>query len=383
MKINNWIIFGVFAFIATASASLGAEPTPSIQQNFTKLEAAIQSAKDQVNESGNHQNFHWPELQSFQTLLWRAMALDPSIVAPVPVAQVPKNLFAVELNAELDRRFADLKKSTLPHEFKADVEFAQYVTVIERILGQRHMRQFPQARGTAKRGGLDSVYQPLAQKFVSTAEAISIPALAQIETQTSALQEQLDDTPSQKDAAKKEVFANGNRFIWYIVTAIFGFFLGLAGYRLNPDFFQKFLDQFDSTAPTATTHSAGAKQLDYARWLRELEEILSRLKSSQMTLERRIEDIVQNSEKISQQSLSLYADPRIKNEANLEYRVSSLVREVQHQFDQSQRLQAGDRVQINVMLEHCLRLCDAIESNAVHYDRSKSPDQYVDTRSAS
>ena len=381
MKIKNWIIFGLFALVATASASLGAEPTPSVQQSFTKLEEAIQSAKDQVNESGSHENFHWVELQTFQNLLWRAMALDPSTIAPVPVNQVPKNLFAVELNAELDQRFAELKKSARPHEFKADEEFAQYVTVVERILGQRHMRQFPQARGTAKRGTLDSVYQPLSKKFTSEAESISIPAIAQIETQTHALKD-LMDVPSQKEAAKKELFANGNHFIWYMVTAIFGFFLGLACYRMNPDFFQKFLNQFDSTAPTATTHSVGAKKLDYARWLRELEEILSRLKSSQMTLERRIEDIVQNSEKISQHSLSLYADPRIKNEANLEYRMSTLVREVQHQFDQSQRLQAGDRVQVNLMLEHCLKLCDAIESNAIHYDRSKTTEQYVDARSA-
>jgi hypothetical protein len=235
MKIKNWIIFGLFALVATASASLGAEPTPSVQQSFNKLEEAIQSAKDQVNESGTHQNFHWVELQTFQTLLWRAMALDPSTVAPVPVTQVPKNLFAVELNAELDQRFAELKKSTRAHEFNADEEFAQYVTVVERILGQRHMRQFPQARGTAKRGTLDSVYQPLAKKFIGDAETVSIPAIAQIETQTHVLKEQLD-VPSPKETAKKELFANGNKFIYFMVTAIFGFFLGLACYRMNPDF---------------------------------------------------------------------------------------------------------------------------------------------------
>jgi hypothetical protein len=144
------------------------------------------------------------------------------------------------------------------------------------------------------------------------------------------------------------------------------------------------MNQFTSNAPTATTHSVGAAKLDYARWLREFEEILSRLKSSQMTLERRIEDIVQNSEKISQQSLSLYADPRIKNEANLEYRMSTLIREAQHQLDQGQRLRSGDRVQINLMLEHCVKLCDAFEGDQIHYDRSvKAPDDFFTQRPAS
>jgi hypothetical protein len=166
-----------------------------------------------------------------------------------------------------------------------------------------------------------------------------------------------------------------------MLVAMLGFFLGIAGYRMHPDFFQKILDQFHSNTPTATTHSLGVK-LDYARWLRELEEILSRLKSSQMTLERRIEDIVQNSEKISQHSLSLYADPRIKYAANLEYRMSTLLREVQQQSDQSQRLRTGDRVQVNLMLEHCLKLCDAIETDTIHYDRKKPIEVPVDVRSA-
>jgi len=48
--------------------------------------------------------------------------------------------------------------------------------------------------------------------------------------------------------------------------------------------------------------------------------------------------------------------------------MSALVREVQAQFDQSHRLQAGERAQINVMLEHCLSLCDAIETNAIEVD---------------
>ncbi len=373
MKLKRWTLWSLTLVIVNAAPSFGSENGSTLlQEQFTKLDSAIQSAKEQVSEKPIHKGFHWNELEAFQAMLWRSMALDPSTVVPVPPLQVPKDLFANELNAELTKQLNNLKKSDIPRQFHVIEEFNQYIQTVEKLVAQRHLRQFPQVRAFAKRGYLDSAYLPLKSKLASSVDvtaSVDIPALKDIEESAKNLKAQLD-TPS-KDSGKKDVFTNGTQFVWYMVAAVFGFFFGLAGYRMNPDFFQKFLDQVDSNAPTATTHSAGAQKLDYARWLREFEEILSRLKSSQLTLERRIDDIVQNSEKISQHSLSLYADARIKNEANLEYRMSSLVRDVQNQFDQSQKLQSGDRIQINNMLEHCLKLCDAIETNAVHLDRVK------------
>jgi hypothetical protein len=249
------------------------------------------------------------------------------------------------------------------------------MTTVEKILNRRKVRQFPQARAIAKRGALDAVFDPLEKKLTVDAPSSAtspVSAFAEIENHLNALKEQVDMSP--KETVKKEVFTNGNRFMGYMIAAVLGLFLGLTGHRLHPDFFSKTLNQLHSNAPTATTHSVGAEKLDYARWLREFEELLSRLKSSQLTVERRIEDIVENSDKISQHSLSLYSDPRIKNESNLEYRVSALLRDAQHQFEQSQRLRSGDRVQINLMLEHCLKLCDAVETDAIRYDRAKNAD---------
>lgn len=302
------------------------------------------------------------------------MALDPSTIAAVPLNQVPKNLFAAELNQDLVRQLEDLKKSPYPKQFLAEAEFNQYVQVAEKIITMRRSRQFPQARALAKRGFLDSNYFPLIKKLGSSDASVqarvetAIPALTEASDLTKTLREQLEI--GTKNNMKKDVFTNGNQFIWFMMAAIFGFFVGIFGYRINPNFFQKVLDHFDSQTPAATTHSSGTK-LDYARWLREFEEILNRLKSTQQSHERRIEDIVKNSEKITQHALSLYADARIKNEANLEHRMSILVKEIQTQFDQSQKLQAGDRAQVNVMLEHCLGLCDAVESNSVHCDAAK------------
>ena len=384
MKIMEWIFFGLAMLLATTSHSLAADSTRTVEENFNQLETALKMAKDQIADVDLGDGNRWPELEAFQNILWRAMALDPSLVAPVQPNQVPKNLFSAELNVELETKFAILKSSKRAHELNAEAEFNRYAATVEQMLNQRNKRQFPQARATAKRGTLDAAYLPLAQKFMSHEESgeISIPALNQIEDQVRTLKEQVQES-TPKVSLKRDVFTNGNKFIGFMIAAFFGFLLGVVGYRMHPDFFQKLLDHFDSNAPTATTHSVGAHKLDYARWLREFEEILSRLKSSQMTIERRIEDIVQNSNKISQHSLSLYADPRIKNEANLEHRMSTLLREAQHQFDQSQRLKTGDRAQINMMLEHCLKLCDAVETNTIHYIRVRTPEQFQPQRNAS
>jgi hypothetical protein len=374
MKINGWISSLVVAGLITAGAARA--ETQGVDENLEQLEQSLQQLKDSNQETqAVKSSFKWVELERFQDGIWRAMALDPTPIAPVPVNQVPKNLFAAELNQDLSHQLEELKKSPLPKDLRAQFEFDQYIELAGKIVEMRQSRQFPQARAIAKRGTLDTAYQGLIKKIAQNADSqwavkqVQSPEVQQMTTLVQTIKEQLHQQT--RDTQKKEVFGNGNQFVWYAIAAMFGFLMGIAGYRMNPDFFSKFLDQ-GSTAPTATTHTAsGAPKLDYARWLKEFEEILSRLKSTQLTHERRIEDIVHNSEKVSQHALALYADARIKNEANLEFRMSTLLREIQHTFEQSQKLQAGDRAHVNLMLEHCLKLCDGIETNSILFDRNK------------
>ena len=349
-----------------ASKGLCAESiTPA--ETITQMEQSVVKLKESTKGIPPSQN--WAELNKFNTSLWRAMSLDPTPVYMVPVSQVPKNLFAAELNADLEQQWKAIKASTKIAEYRAQIEFDQYATAVDTILTFRHNRQFPQARAVAKRGVLDEKFEALHKKIseikVAEETAGENPEYAHLNHLIQSLKE-LNHVQT-KEAQKKEIFTNGNQFIWFALAAIFGFFLGIAGYRAQPNFFQKFVDKFETPAPTATTHPAGAR-LDYARWLKEFEEILSRLKSSQLTHERRIEEITSNSEKITQHALSLYSDARIKNEANLEYRMATLLREIQNQFEQSQKLKAGDRVQMGIILEHCLALCDGIESNSIVLD---------------
>jgi hypothetical protein len=368
MKIKGWIIVGIIIVAGSASVGLAAEvQSPTLQESFNKLEKAIQSTKENTTRKTSNSN-RWPALDHFQTSLWRAMALDPSAIAAVPVNEVPKELFSNELNQDLDTQLADIRKSSIPKDLGVEAEFSQYLGVVHNIISLRKMRRFPEARAIAKRGLLDQRFEPISKKLTDADGRIApVDPWSEVDEHLKSVKE----TVGTKEGWKKEIFNTGNSFIWYAVVAIFGFMLGLTGVGLNPNLVHKIFDGVTPSVPTATTHTSSGTQLDYAQWLSEFEEILSRLKSSQLSHERRIEDLVSQSDRIAQQIVALSSDTRIKNEANLEYRMGSIVRGIQHQMELGQKMQTGDRAQINTMLEHCLALCDAIENQGLKVERDR------------
>jgi hypothetical protein len=336
----------------------------NLDQAFENLEKSIKEGK----EGMSGQFSRWKELEQFQTSLWRAMALDPAPGAAVPVSEVPKELFAAELNQDLKTQWEMLEKSPIPKQTGSEAEFKQYAATVSQILNLRETRQFPQARAIAKRGILDHDFKPLLTRIQNPREtAGSAPAWLKIEEHVKSIR----DRVLPKDPQKREIFTNGNQFIWYAVVAFLGFFVGVLGIRIRPDFFQRFADTIETAAPSSATGQIQRGALDYSKWLKELEEILSRLRSSQIGHERRIEDMVHQADQMVQQASGLAADARIKNEPNLDFRVNGLMKQLRSQMEHAQKLKAGDRVQITVMMEHCLKLCDAVEAGALHYDRSK------------
>jgi hypothetical protein len=368
MKINGWILAVITVIIGTASQSLGADYSGlGLPESFSQLEKSLQGAREAATQAAS--GSRWPEIEAFHSALWRAMALDPSVIAPVPVNEVPKNLFSGYLNEDLEKRLAELQKSERPKELGIEAEFSQYVVTAQNIINLRKTRQFPQARAVAKRGTLDAKFLPIERKLgldLSDDPNAPMNPWDEVDEGMKHIREHLGT----KDPIKKDVFSNQG-FVWYLAVAYLGFMIGVIGIRIHPNFFQRFVDTVDFSGTSATTHSAGSQKLDYARWLREFEEILSRLKSTQLSHERRIEDLVTSSDKMSHQLFSLASDARIKNEASLEYRMSTVVKGMQRQLELGHKLQGGDRVQINIMLEHCLRLCDAIEAGAIHFDRTR------------
>ena len=356
MKIKGWIFTGLIMIGAFGATALGA---PAMNDELTD---ALHVLKTSPSTSV------WPELERFQTSLWKAMALDPGPITVVPIKLVPKELYSEDLTAILSQQLESLKQSGIPKSLNAQAEYDQYLSTVRKIIAYRISRQFPQARAFAKRGTLDEQFARLMKKIQgNTATGTSNvreDAFHKIETYFA----NTKDSKASIDA-KKNPFANGNQFIWATLIALIGFGFGLTAIKMNPEFFEKLISSKSSTpvsdqpAPAAT-HT---NRLNYARWLREFEELLAKLKATQLTHERRIEEVYKHSEKLNQFATALCADARIKNESNLEFRMSSLLRELHQQLEQTGELKTGDRAQIHVTLEHCLKLCDAIESNGVEF----------------
>lgn len=369
MKIKEWIAWGLVVCFVTASRSLGADaPAPVMKDMFAPMEKAVKATHDSIHEVSKTYKFQWSELEAFQSKLWHAMALDPSFPG-VPPEEVPEELMSANLNTELTERFTKIKGSKIPSDLKIEAEFNDYSKVVEEIMVLRNARKFPLARNIAKRGRLDKTYRSIMDK-VSAAESPSDennPLLTPLSDLEFAFKN-LKENVTNHELSKKDIFSKHNRFIWFVVALICGFIFGIVGYRMNPEFFQKLIDYFDSNAPTATTHGAKAQKLDYARWLRDFEEILSRLKSSQLVHERRIEDLVKNSDKLTHLISPLLKDPEIRKMLLTHHH-------------QGQLLQAGGRVQINSALEHTLKLCDAVETETIDVDREKLT-QLTQTRTA-
>ena len=362
MKFKAWMLTGLLSVGALSATALSATAVTDDHE--------VTEALRVLKTSSNSTTSVWPEIEHFQFSLWRAMSMDPGPVTVVPIKQVPQSLYAEDLTTDLSQQLESIKNSNIPKAMHAQAEYEQYISTVRKIIAHRISRQFPQARAYAKRGTLDEQYGKLMKKIqgvtASSTNTSNEEAVSKIENYIQSFKDNKNHIET-----KKNPFANGNQFIWATLIALIGFAFGLTAIKMNPEFFEKFISAkvaatfSDSTAPAAThTH-----QLNYARWLREFEELLAKLKATQLTHERRIEEVYKHSEKLNQFATALSTDPRIKNEANLEYRMSNLLRELHQQLEQTNELKSGDRAQIGITLEHCLKLCDAIENTGIEYHR--------------
>jgi hypothetical protein len=365
MKFKGWFITGLVAMTA-----MGASALSSASGNEER--EAVEALK-QLKKSSSTVTHGWPELERLQYTLWKSMALDPGPTTLVPVKLVPKELFADDLTADLKQQLNTIKDSEFAKNNKAQAEFEQYLKTVRTIVDLRVARNFPGARAIAKRGTLDEHFAKLMKKVSGTTtvaggNSANDESVQKIEAYLQYLKE---TKPAVAAEPKKSPFTNGNQFIWAALIALIGFIFGVTAIRMSPEFFEKFIAANVSEPVTDSTATAAphTNQLNYARWLSEFEGLLSKLKASQFTHERRIEEVYKHSEKLSQFAAALCADPRIKSEVNLEFRMSNLLRELHQQLDQTSELKTGDRAQIHLTLEHCLKLCDAIESGGVIYKK--------------
>lgn len=366
MKFKGWMVTGFLVGSVFSTTALSAVTTLEERQ----ANEAIKQLKKIQAPTGSA----WPEIEQFQKNLWKAMALDPGPTMNVPVKEVPKELFSEALTAELNQQFESIKNSEIPKNSNAVAEWDAYLKTVRTVIDFRVSRKFPDARAIAKRGILDEQFNQLTKKIqqnhFNATNTARDEAFRKIENAITAMKE----ASTVQNDEKTSPFTNGNQFIWAGLIALIGFIFGISAIRMSPEFFEKFIDsgsnqKVTNSTATAATHT---NQLNYARWLSEFESILAKLKTSQLTHERRIEEVCTHSEKLNEFANSLYADPRIKNEVNLEFRMTNLLRELNQQQEHTAELKTGDRAQINLTLEHCLKLCDAIESGGIIYQKDNS-----------
>ena len=259
MKLHQWFILSLLT-----AAVLG---TSSLATVLTTEEREVNEALRQLKKISAQSASAWPELESFQEKLWRAMALDPSSQQIIPLHEVPKELFSEALTTDLNQQFETIKNSEIPKNSNAQAEFDEYQKTVKTILELRIPRQFPQARAIAKRGTLDETYNQLLKKiyraYVARNNFSHEEAFRRLENSVSAMKQSF----SSERMEKTSPFSNGNQFIWAALIAIIGFIFGITAIRMNPEFFEKFTN---STAKAAT-HT---NQLNSARWLNEFESLL-------------------------------------------------------------------------------------------------------------
>lgn len=355
--------------VSSAGAAITNEPNPiatetSAQQAIREL----QEAHDALEEWNAPSTPHWSELEAFHQSLWRAMALDPTQPVIVPASEVPKALYSNVLTAELEKQLQAAKISPMGISQQDSAEWKAYLATAEEILKYRQERDFPEARAIAKRGKLDQDWKALIQKL-ETPDSPKSSVLEKISSSLSAI-EALDQQQSIEQASEKsknKLWQNLTFGFWALATALgfgLGFLFKTVSHRLIPR-------RRDLTAPTQNQKSE-KPVLDYSSWLQELETQLTRYKTIQMAQERRLIEILRTNERLVQQAKSLHADARIQNEANLELRTGVLVRDIEFQWDQSQKLAAQEKTSVTPVIEHCLQLCDAIEADQIPKASKKS-----------
>lgn len=352
MKVKGLIFWAVIlSFSGLYSNALAKVGEDTIAVELSNLKQIAKNLQDQTIAPVSP----WPDLQSFHHQLFRAMAMDPAPGAAVPPSQVPKELWSNALNEELTKKFEEIKESKVATSLHVEKEFEDYSNTVTEMMSLRTTRQFPQARALAKKGQFDDRYEQI-MKALAVNSAAGFSGAAGTEAKGPKDLKKLDDTIKNLQSAveaemgARHPFLSGGKFILYAAFALLSAMVGILVHKkIDP-------------AKIARAPKPIRINLNYEQWLQEFEVHLSHLKATQQSQERRMEELVNQSEKISRQALALYADARIQADANVEHRMNNLLCEIQQNFEESKKFQASDRVPVREALGHALKLCDVIES---------------------
>lgn len=168
MKKFAWL----FAFVLVFSAHAQDSHILTPEARFDEIRDSLQRIEDRIQTRSvriKTKDWNWDELDQFQSLLWKAMALDP---ASVPSSEIPTHLDPVNLTNDLKKGLARILRSRhVAEKYHAEEHFDDYVTLAQELIEMREKDLYRKARVIAKRGVLEEKYQNLSAAMAAQAQS--------------------------------------------------------------------------------------------------------------------------------------------------------------------------------------------------------------------
>ena len=164
---------GALAFLALPHLAAAQDShVMTSEDRFAEIRDSLQRIEDRIQTRSvkiRTKDWNWEELERFQSLMWKSMALDP---ARVPSSEVPTQLDPVILTQQMKKELAGLLRSRhVAEKYHAEDAFDDYVTLCQELIELREKDLYRKARVIAKKGELDQKYMSLVGTIASQASS--------------------------------------------------------------------------------------------------------------------------------------------------------------------------------------------------------------------
>lgn len=205
----------------------------------------VQSLIDSRSVKIKTKAWTWEELDRFQTLVWKSMALDPARLDSryIPPELEPEAL-TKDLRTELDKL---IQTRFVAERYRVEAEFDEYVLLVQEIVELREKQLYSRSRHIAKKGLVDGLYANLAKKLANRAQSEVELSVTWDRNDRKALNEQLagirgdlknlanhyEEAGKSMNALTPPTWTSLQKVLWVLMPLLFltGFIGGLAWNR--------------------------------------------------------------------------------------------------------------------------------------------------------